>query len=84
MPSTLIRDSRYDPQSRILSVWFVTNGKRYDYQGVPPETHDAFRRAFAKGRFFNRKIRGNFEFRQIDDEDALADPPAPTKAGVSF
>jgi hypothetical protein len=69
MPSTLIRNSRYDPQSQTLSVWFVTNGKRYDYQNVPPETYGAFRNAFSKGRFFNREIRGNYEFRQVDDEN---------------
>jgi hypothetical protein len=69
MPSTLIRDSRYDPRSRTLSVWFVTNGKRYDYRDVPPETYGAFRKAFSKGRFFNREIRGNYEYRQVDDQN---------------
>ncbi|TIU43610.1 MAG: KTSC domain-containing protein, partial [Mesorhizobium sp.] len=29
--------------SRILSVWFVASGKRYDFEGVPPETYAAFR-----------------------------------------
>jgi KTSC domain len=58
----LISRSRYDAETRILSVWLVTNGKRYDYQEVPPETYDAFRHAFSKGRFFNRHIRGYFTF----------------------
>lgn len=73
MPSTLIRDSRYDPQTRILIVWFVSNGKRYDYLDVSPDTFGAFRAAFSKGRFFNRHIRGHFAFRQNED-DALPDP----------
>jgi hypothetical protein len=68
MPSTLIRDSQYDPGTRILSVWLRTNGKRYDYLDVPPETCDAFRAAFSKGRFFNRHIRGHFAFRQNEDD----------------
>ena len=67
MPSTLISDSRYDAESRTLSVWLATNGKRYDYQGVPPETYDAFRHAFSKGRFFNRHIRGRFTFHLNED-----------------
>lgn len=37
-------------RSRFL-VWFVTSGKRYDYEAVPPETYAAFRNAFVKGRF---------------------------------
>ncbi|WP_246694426.1 KTSC domain-containing protein [Mesorhizobium sp. M2E.F.Ca.ET.209.01.1.1] len=52
MPSTSIRKTEYDPTSRILSVWFVASGKRYDFEGVPPETYTAFRSAFVKGRFF--------------------------------
>ena len=76
MPSTLIRDSRYDAENRILSVWFVTNGKRYDYRGVPPETYRAFKSAFSKGRFFNRHIRGHFAYRQHEDN---AHPFAPNR-----
>jgi hypothetical protein len=65
MPSTLIRRSEYDPQTRILSVWFVASGKRYDYDAVPPETYAAFKNAFAKGRFFNEHIRDHFRYRLI-------------------
>jgi hypothetical protein len=28
MPSTSIRKSEYDPESEVLSVWFVASGKR--------------------------------------------------------
>lgn len=51
MPSTSIRKSEYDPESKVLSVWFVASGKRYDYEGVPAEVYAAFRSAFVKGRF---------------------------------
>jgi len=63
MPSTSIRATDYDPKTRILSVWFVASGKRYDYEGVPPQTYAAFRRAPSKGRFFNAHIRGHFPYR---------------------
>ncbi|WP_352781032.1 KTSC domain-containing protein, partial [Mesorhizobium sp. M0571] len=53
MPSTSIRKMEYDLDRRTLSVWFVASGKRYEFEGVPPETFAAFRAAFAKGRYFN-------------------------------
>ena len=77
MPSTIIQKSSYNPETRVLSVWLVTNGKRYDYRDVPPETYGAFRAAFSKGRFFNRHIRTSFVFDQIkDDRPPGISPPA--------
>jgi hypothetical protein len=67
MPSTLIRKSHYDAETKVLSVWFVASGKRYDYDGVPPDTYSAFRQAFSKGRFFNDHIRDRFRYRLIAD-----------------
>lgn len=77
MPSTLIRKSSYDPDSRTLSVWFVTTGQRYDYENVPPETYGAFRAAFSKGRFFNRHIRARFAYHPVT-EAGDAGPIDPT------
>jgi KTSC domain len=57
VPSTSIKKYEYDPVTRTLSVWFVASGKRYDYADVDPDIHDGFRRAFAKGVYFNRFIR---------------------------
>jgi hypothetical protein len=57
----------YDPDTRVLSVWFVVSGKRYDYEAVPPETYAAFRNAFVKGRFFDDHIRDRFRYRLICD-----------------
>ena len=67
MPSTSIRKAEYDPDTEIFSVWFIASGKRYDYEGVPPETYEAFKQAFAKGRFFNEHIRSKFRYRLITD-----------------
>ncbi|TIP77749.1 MAG: KTSC domain-containing protein, partial [Mesorhizobium sp.] len=55
-PSTSIRKTEYDPETRVLSVWFVASGRRYDYEAVPPETYAAFRNAFVKGRFFRDRF----------------------------
>jgi hypothetical protein len=65
MPSTSIRKMAYDPDSRILSVWFVASGKRYEFEDVPPETFAEFQAAFAKGRFFNGHIRNHFRYRLV-------------------
>ena len=68
MPSTSIRRSEYDPDTKILSVWFVASGKRYDYEEVPAQTYAAFRHAFAKGRYFNDHIRNRFQHRLVETE----------------
>ncbi|MGX9146319.1 KTSC domain-containing protein [Mesorhizobium sp. 128a] len=68
MPSTSIRRSEYDPDSEVLSLWFVASGKHYDYEGVPVKVYTSFRNAFAKGRFFNDHIRDRFRYRLISDD----------------
>ena len=64
MPSTVIRRFFYVPDSRELTVEFTT-GRRYVYSDVPAEEVEAFRSAFAKGSYFNRKIRDRYEGREI-------------------
>ncbi|TIM21513.1 MAG: KTSC domain-containing protein [Mesorhizobium sp.] len=65
MPSTVIRNTQYDPASRILSVWFVPSGRRYDYEDVAPATYAAFTKASSKGRFFNEFIRDRHRYRRV-------------------
>lgn len=65
MPSASIARFDYDEGTETLSVWFVANGRRYNYQGVPLETYEDFRRAFSKGRFFNAHIRDRYPYRWI-------------------
>ncbi|PDQ23016.1 KTSC domain-containing protein [Mesorhizobium sanjuanii] len=67
MPSTVIQNMHYDAGTRILSVWFVPSGNRYDYEGVPPRTFAGFRRASSKGRFFNEFIRDRYRYRLIEE-----------------
>lgn len=67
MPSTVIRYFSYDNARRTLRVTFVT-GRRYVYEGVPPEVFEAFKAAFSKGSFFNREIRDRYPYREIADE----------------
>lgn len=61
MPSMVIRSFAYDPERRELSVVFQS-GRSYRYLDVPAEIHDAMRRAFSKGSYFNDHIRDRFAF----------------------
>lgn len=73
MPSTAIGRIGYDAGARRLTITFVTSGRTYAYEGVPPALADDFRHAFAKGVFFNRRIRGRYPGRLV----AGAGDPAP-------
>jgi hypothetical protein len=66
MPSTVIRRFVYRPETEELEVQFVT-GRRYLYAGVPAEEAEAFRAAFAKGVYFNRRIRDRYRHTELAD-----------------
>ena len=68
MPSTVIRRFDYAPRRQELLVEFVT-GRRYLYLDVPEEEARAMRGAFAKGRYFNARIRDHYSFRELGDGD---------------
>jgi hypothetical protein len=69
MPSTVIRAFEYRPAERELVLLFTT-GRCYVYHDVPPEAAEALRRAFAKGRHFNARIRGRYRFTELAPEEA--------------
>jgi len=64
MPSTVIRSFDYRAESGELVIEFVT-GRRYAYADVPPDVVEAMRAAFAKGVFFNRRIRDRYHCREL-------------------
>jgi hypothetical protein len=68
MPSTVIRRYAYDQSAEELWVEFVT-GRRYVYSGVPPHVIEALGSAFAKGVYFNTRIRDRFPHREVTHED---------------
>ena len=69
MPSAVIRTFAYDAASQTLAVTF-TSGRRYRYHAVPAETYAAMKSAFAKGEFFNKRIRDRFRYTAEDGSEA--------------
>jgi hypothetical protein len=67
MPSTFIQRFDYVPDRRELTVTFTT-GRVYVYEKVPADIAERFRSAFAKGRFFNARIRDRFPSREVPQE----------------
>lgn len=70
--SKLFKSYGYDPEKKDLVVEF-NNGKRYAYHGVPPELVREMHEAESKGSFFSTRIRGAFQFSQIEQEATDAD-----------
>jgi lysyl-tRNA synthetase class 2 len=72
MPSSVIRRFAYCHDSEQLWVEFTT-GRRYVYEGVPAEVADAFRGAFARGVYFNSRIRDHFPHREVTHAHAAGE-----------
>ena len=65
MPSHVIRNFTYDPSMHALEITFVS-GKRYRYADVPEDVASAMTRSFAKGEFFNQRIRDRYAVTRLD------------------
>jgi hypothetical protein len=72
MPSTVIRRYAYDHSTGELWVEFVS-GRRYVYSDVPREVAETLGSAFAKGVYFNSRIRDRYECREVEHEDDATD-----------
>jgi hypothetical protein len=83
MPSEVIKDFRYDEQSRTLFIIFQS-GELYAYDGVEPQTHAAMRRSISRGRFFMKHIRGRYAYGKVEDPAAvkLKAPEEPTSSNA--
>jgi KTSC domain-containing protein len=68
MPSSVIRRFVYDQSEGELWVEFTT-GRKYVYSNIPEEVASAFRSAFAKGVYFNTRIRDRFPHREVTHEE---------------
>ena len=57
LSSSLIGRIGYDPDERLLKVWF-REGPLYCYFDVPEGVFEALRDADSPGRFYNARIKG--------------------------
>jgi hypothetical protein len=60
MPSTVIKKYEYKPDSRVLTIKFVS-GAVYDYLDVPEAVYNKMRSVISKGTFLNKHIKDKFE-----------------------
>ena len=70
MPSEVIANRSYDPDTRTLFIKF-TSGELYAYAGVEPETWNALQQAISKGRFFQKHIRDRYPYGKVEDPSAV-------------
>ena len=63
--SSSIATIGYDDDAEILEIEFV-DGHVYRYRGVPPHVFEGLRQAPSKGAFFNRHIRGEYPFEEVE------------------
>ena len=64
MPSTVVSGIKYDSTKQVLRVYFVI-GLVYDYKNVPPHVYQAMIKAFSKGTYLNRYIKGQYDFEKV-------------------
>jgi hypothetical protein len=64
MPSTAIANVDYDADRKRLRVTFVT-GRVYVYDAVPVSVFEDLMSSGSRGAFFNRNIRGAYEYREV-------------------
>lgn len=65
MPSTVISKIEYDEANELLRIEFQS-GKVYYYLNVPRGVYLTLKTARSKGGYFNKYIKGNYEFENID------------------
>jgi hypothetical protein len=59
--STTLKAVAYDDCHNLLELQFQ-DGAVYHYFGVPAQTHQQLLDADSKGGYFNREIRGRFQY----------------------
>jgi len=65
MPSTVIASMHYDVETHSLKIIFVS-GLIYVYQNVPEEIYNQLKTSRSKGIYFNRFIKGHYEFEKVN------------------
>lgn len=64
MPSTVISAAYYNAATSTLRIVYLS-GSIYDYLYVPEKVFNAMKKAFSKGSFLNKHIKGYYEFKKV-------------------
>ncbi|WP_297822025.1 KTSC domain-containing protein [Segetibacter sp.] len=64
MPSSVILKSSYNAATATLTITFVS-GLVYDYKNVPEQTYKAMITSGSKGTYFNKYIKGKYEWEKV-------------------
>jgi KTSC domain-containing protein len=65
MPSTVIASMYYDVELHSLKIIFVS-GLIYEYKNVPEDIYNQLKTSGSKGTYFNRHIKGNYQFEKVN------------------
>lgn len=65
LTSSCLRSKRYDPEKETLDVEFKTSGAQYRYFDVPQRRSDKLEDAKSVGKYYNRYVRNDFEFKRL-------------------
>jgi hypothetical protein len=64
MPSSVVLHTSYKRDTATLKITFVS-GLVYEYKNVPEEIYNAMIASGSKGIYFNRHIKGQYEFKKM-------------------
>lgn len=70
MPSLVVASFSYNPQTKDLTINFVT-GLIYRYRSVPEKVFKEFRASGSKGRYLNFHIKGRYPYKKIESDPSL-------------
>ena len=60
--STCFSRVGYDSRNNVLIVVFRDSGAEYHYYDVPEDVWESFYDSESLGKYFNREIKGNYEY----------------------
>jgi len=64
--SSLLESVGYDPETLTLEIGFKS-GRVYQYYQVPPNIHAGLISASSLGEYFNKEIREQYEYTEVDN-----------------
>lgn len=66
MPSTVINTMAYDPETKTLTIAYVS-GQTYVYRDVPEMVYKELKASRVKGRYLRFFVKDKYAFEKIHD-----------------